>query len=56
MKFELIFKTPDVLDLIHSKEPLPEVTEIIKKYVRFGELITIEFDTELGSAKVKEVS
>lgn len=57
MKFELTFKTPDVIDqldyLKNEDNVLPvDVTELLKKHILFGEMITIEFDTEAKTVKV----
>ncbi len=55
MKFVAIFKTPDVLQ--HSTEDMTEEQreqsiECMERFVRFGEYIKIEFDTETNTAKV----
>lgn len=68
MKFRLTFKTPDVLDqMVDQFEPAPvghetgetdefyDATQFAKRYVKYGEEITIEFDTEKGTAVAVEL-
>ena len=59
MIFTLTFKTNDVLDqLCYSEDKLnddPELykaMEFAKKYVKYGEYIHIEFDSEKETVKV----
>lgn len=50
------FKTPDVLDYVLKHEPDAEgIEEKLSKWIKYGECITIEFDTEAMTAKVLEV-
>lgn len=64
MKFQLTFKTPDILDEISFDPKGMSVEEredalnsrfkcekTAKKYVEYGEYITIEFDTSDNSAR-----
>lgn len=57
MKFYLCFKTPDVFDQLKDQLPDDEADEtfrrLARKYVRFGEYVTIEFDTETQTAIAK---
>jgi hypothetical protein len=58
MKLKVLFKTPDVVD--YALEDLNgddynKAKELMKRYIKYGELITIEFDTEEHTAKVVEV-
>ena len=54
MIFRLSFKTPDVLD--YTLEDYPEYQNEIKalaeKFIEYGECISIEFDTDAGTATV----
>ena len=50
-KTTITFKTPDVLDQL-DQDDREKLSELINQYVKFGELITIEFDTALETAKV----
>ncbi len=61
MKVEVMFKTPDAVD--YAIEEIVEdhggtigdaVKESLSKWIRYGEVITIEFDTKAGTAIVKE--
>ena len=51
MKFKLIFKTPDVLDQL-DKETSSENLRFLAKYLKYDEIITVEFDTETETAEV----
>ena len=53
MKIELIFKTPDVTDQI-LKEEYDKAKSVIDKFVRYNESITVIFDTETETCRVKE--
>lgn len=54
MKFRLGFKTPDVGDYTDppledmSEEEREEVKRAIKKWVKYGEDLIVEIDTETG--------
>ena len=54
MKFRLSFKTPDALDYLDEHDADPEEVEAKKefarRYIRYSEAITIEFDTEAETA------
>jgi hypothetical protein len=65
MKFQLHFKTPDVLvdvkqdvdDQFENNVPSAEADyqaflNVTKKFLRYEESITVEFDTEAGTATV----
>jgi UDP-3-O-[3-hydroxymyristoyl] glucosamine N-acyltransferase len=57
MKFTLSFKSPDVFEQFQYMSNIhPNDHEACKaaaeKYVKYGEYVTIEFDTETGDAKV----
>jgi hypothetical protein len=49
-----MFKTPDAFDQVKNEIPDDECESafrfVFDKYVKFGELITIEFDTETQTA------
>lgn len=54
MKFQLTFKMPDVLDQIEFRAPedTEKAKKLAEKYVRMGEYITVEFDTDAETAVV----
>lgn len=59
MQFVVTFKTPDavndaVWDEDMSSEEQEEAVAFCEKYVKYGEMINIEFDTESGTATVLE--
>jgi uncharacterized protein YerC len=59
MKVRVTFKTPGVLDDVvsnQSEEAIDEALEFVKKYVKYEEYVTIEFDTEAKTATVLPVS
>lgn len=63
MKIRLSFKTPDVVDCAieesvecHSREDAEkEVREACKKWVEYGECLTVDIDTETGTCEVVPV-
>lgn len=63
MKIQLCFKTPDVVHyalqdeefLNLSEDEQDTIKEVIEKYIEYGELITIELDTETQEAIVIKV-
>jgi len=56
MKFSLTFKHPDALKQITgSVKDEKEKRKLAEKYVEWGEYVTIDFDTEDGTAVVREV-
>lgn len=55
MTFRLTFKTPDVVDQLceyMDVSELSDAVEFTRKFIKYGEYITIEFDTEKGTAVV----
>lgn len=58
MKIQVGFKTPDALDCAletvehESDEEFSKAEAVLRKYIRYAECITVEFDTETGEAKV----
>lgn len=60
MKLELIFKTPDVVDMAIDNmygEPLEEeqVSEIkqkLSKWIKYGEILKLEYDSETNEITV----
>jgi len=53
----MTFKTPDVVDDTLERLPLTpdeqeNAREFLRKFIKYGEYITIEFDTETAEAKV----
>jgi len=63
MKILLGFKTPDVMYEAtrhfgvseEEEERANAVSRILRKWIQYGECVTIEFDTEKGTATVLEV-
>ncbi|MFC1453640.1 hypothetical protein ACFLQL_00485 [Verrucomicrobiota bacterium] len=61
MKITLTFKMPDVLDQLNDQidpktdDELIRAKEIAEQYVSYGEYVTIELDTETGTAEVLKV-
>ena len=52
----LTFKTPDVLDqLPDNDEDADKIREIAKKYVEYGEYLSVEIDSDDGTITVLEV-
>ena len=61
-KIRVMFKTPDVVDMAIQEaigsgtdeltEMREQIEEALSKFVRWGEQITVEFDTEVGTATV----
>jgi hypothetical protein len=54
-KFRVTFKSPDAC--FDAMEELPEeikadAENLLRKFVEYGEYVTIEFDLDAGSAKV----
>lgn len=68
MKISITFKSPNAvadaidreidhdLDDYEAEELVEQWSEKFKKWVRYGELITIDFDLDAGTATVQEVS
>lgn len=59
MKYRLTFKTPGVLDHAH-KEAINNEDELAFKaltsrYIKYGEYVTLEFDTEFDTVRVVEI-
>lgn len=61
MKFILTFKTPDVTDQIPlfenpqpSNSEFDKAVEFVHKYLRYGEIVDIEFNTETKTVRVLE--
>ena len=52
MKFQLTFKTPDVLDQIDGPGKSSVCIKTAKKFIEYDEYINIEFDTDTGTAVV----
>jgi hypothetical protein len=61
MKIEVMFKTPNAIEQAIANENFSydwqrdEVIATAKKFVRFGEYIIIELDTETQKCVVKEI-
>lgn len=53
MKFTLSFKTPDVTDQLDENQR-EEAEAVLEKFMKFGEYVTAEFDTETQTAKVRK--
>jgi hypothetical protein len=61
MIISLTFKTPGVVDWIAggydlNEEQEEEIKEFLGKWVKYEEYVTIDFDTEVGTATVREVT
>lgn len=59
MKLKITFKNPDAVDEALSDSGLSlgneGLKETISKFIEYGEYVTIELDTEKGTARVIEV-
>lgn len=58
MKISISFKTPDVLNYAMEdlgEEEKAEVEAVAKKWIKWGEYVTITLDTETGTATVEPV-
>jgi len=55
MKFQLTFKTPDILDQIDtgSDDEIERCRDFANRWIEWGEYLIVEFDTEEGTAVVK---
>ena len=52
------FKTPDVLDYVLDdldEADAEEIKEKLSKWIKYGENLAVEFDTDKMTATVKEV-
>lgn len=67
MKFQLMFKTNDVLDQVDGQiggdgvkddediqQDIDEMKEFCSKYIKWGEYVTIEFDSDTQTVTVLE--
>lgn len=70
MKFSITFKTPDVIDSISKydveyyrkenphfetdEEAVEDIRDFLSKWLRYGELVTIDFDTVAQTSVVKK--
>ena len=57
MKVDVMFKTCDVLDYVTSTMNESEVEELkalTDKYIKYDEMVTLQFDTEESTVKVLE--
>jgi hypothetical protein len=56
MKFQIIVKDPNLMDQLADLEnpaKIQTATEFIERYVKYGEYLSLEFDTETpGIVKV----
>lgn len=59
MKVRLTFKTPDVLDYaledIQDEDQRAEVEDICNQFIKYGEYLYVEIDTERETATVLKV-
>lgn len=58
MVFRLTLKTPDLLDQFDGIECTHQqeaATELAKKYVKYGELVTLLVDTDKNTVTVEKV-
>jgi hypothetical protein len=59
MKLNLIFKNPETLPEVLkdlNEEEYAKVKNAISKFIKWGEYVEIEIDTETMTAKIVEVS
>ncbi len=61
MKIQVDFKTPDAVhyaleETNGSDKDKKEAKRLIDKFVKWGEFVSIEFDTETGLARVMQHS
>jgi hypothetical protein len=59
MKFRAMFKTPDsifyaIKDATEDDEKRAELDEFTEKWIKYGECVTIEFDTDAKTCTVME--
>lgn len=57
MKIRVAFKTPDVLDYAlenFQEDQRQEIKNLLSRWIKWDECVTIEFDLEQMTAKVKE--
>lgn len=65
MIIQVHMKTSDTLDRVMDDLPYPDdedvaadmeydIRNFLKRFIKFGESVTLEFDTEAGTAKVLE--
>jgi len=63
MRIKITFKTPDAVDYVlnsrvcmenpeKSVELMEEAMNTINQFVKYGEVISVEFDTETNTARV----
>jgi hypothetical protein len=58
MKVQVTFKSPEAMHyLLDDLDPgdRDSVAEVTEKYVLFGEMLRVEFDTDTGTATVLQV-
>ena len=55
MKIKIVFKTPDVLDNVLntlSENEQWKMAAVAEKFIKYGEYVTIEIDSETETARV----
>jgi hypothetical protein len=54
--FSLTFKSPDVLDYLQVEpEQRDRALEFARRFIKFDEYVTIDFDTDSETVQVREV-
>lgn len=56
-KHTLVFKTPDVFDIIPGSsfdEDRQQFIEFVEQYIKWGEMISIEFDSDKKKVTVQK--
>lgn len=57
MKFSLTFKTPGVINQLEEEQDELELAEeFLEQWLEYREYVTIDFDTEAGTAEVRKVT
>jgi len=61
VKIKLTFKNPDAIDIALSEidgitdEKKDQARDVLSRWIKYGEYITVEVDTEMGTIIVCEV-
>lgn len=60
MRFRAMFKTPDAIEYALdgedlTQEEIQEQIDLCEKWVKYGELVRVDFDTDKMTAKVVEL-
>jgi len=55
MKVRVTFKMPDVMEQAYeglTQQEVNTVRRVAEKFIEYGEYVTVEFDTDKGTARV----